>query len=788
MKAKDKSLLWRFVIIFVIVGVWTTKFFTGEVKKGLDIAGGSEYTISFDVTKVGDRTVSDVRDQVLEVLSNRVNAQGLKEPILQPFGDAAISLKMPSTDAAEKAEIRALIKQTAKLEFFAVHEDNKSLTAQYNADKDNFEAPIGYSIKPGKPEIDNITKEKKQDYYILKNRPEKVKGSQLDRARVSIGSGGSYTVSLTFDSEGTKAFGDVTSKMIGKPLAIVLDGQVYSAPTIQTAIYGPGQITGNFTMAEAKRLETVLNSGNLPVSIEIDSVIDVDPTLGDDSVQSGTNAAIYGLVGVFVFMIIYYMASGVIASIALAANILLIMGTLVVFNATLTLPGIAGIVLTIGMAVDANVIIFERIREELEKGKSIANAIHYGFDRAFVTIIDANLTTLLTAGILYKVGTDSIKGFAVTLGIGIIASMFTALFMTRAIFDFLLKYDAVKKLKMLQLFKKPNIDFLGKRKIAAIISVSLIALGLISAGVRGKDSLSVDFLGGAQVSFKTNGSVDLQSEEVSALFAKNGITELKENKESASTDSTVEKTEGNSKGIEGVRVDVKDGGKMLAVTFPSTVEDIKSNDFTDRVSAVLVATYPEAGLEFAGLSEIGSTISGKFQQQAIIAMIFAVIGIMIYISFRFEFKFAIAANVALVHDVLIATGIYLLCGRQISLPIIAAILTIIGYSLNDTIVVFDRIREDLGLMKDKSYTEIINLSINQTLSRTVLTSFTTLIVVVILFVFGGGAIEDFALVMLLGVIVGTYSSIFVASSVVSIWNEKEEAKEKEAPAVEVVEA
>lgn len=784
MKAKDKSLLWRFAIIFIIVGVWTTQFFTGEVKEGLDIAGGSEYTISFDVTKVGDRTVSDVRDQVLEVLSNRVNAQGLTEPILQPFGDAAISLKMPSTSPEEKAVIRALIKQTAKLEFFAVHEDNKNLIAQYKADKKNFEVPIGYSVKAGKPEVDENTKEETQDFYVLKNRPEPVKGKDLDKAFATTGSnGGAWLVSLRFNSDGAKAFGDVTAKYVGKPLAIVLDGQVYSAPNINEPIYGgSAQITGSFDRTEAVRLANVLNSGNLPVSIDIDSVIDVDPTLGDDSVESGRNAAIYGLVGVFVFMIIYYMASGVIASIALVANILLIMGTLVVFGATLTLPGIAGIVLTIGMAVDANVIIFERIREELEKGKSIANAIHYGFDRAFVTIIDANLTTLLTAYILYKVGTDSIKGFAVTLGIGIVASMFTALFMTRSIFDLLLKYEVVKNLKMLQLFKKPNIDFLGKRKLAAIVSASLIVLGLITAAVRGRDSLSVDFLGGAQVSFNTNGKVDLQSEEVAALFAQKGLG-LEETKE-----ASAEETKEVKQGIEGVRVDVKDGGNMLSVTFPDTVKEIKSNDFSDKVTAVLVAAYPEAGLTFAGLNEIGSTISGKFQQQAIIAMILAVIGIMIYISFRFEFKFAVAANVALVHDVLIATGIYLLCGRQISLPIIAAILTIIGYSLNDTIVVFDRIREDLGLMKDKSYTEIINLSINQTLSRTVLTSFTTLIVVVILFVFGGGAIEDFALVMLLGVIVGTYSSIFVASSVVSIWNEKEEAKEKETPAVEVVEA
>ena len=765
MKAKDKSLLWRFAIIFVIVGVWGIEFSKREVKKGLDLAGGTEFVIGFNTEDIpAGKDASEVRDQILEILRNRVDSEGLKEPELKPSGDASISLKMPSTKEDEKAEIRALIRQTAKLEFFKVHDDNNSLVAQYEADKENFTAPIGYVVKPGKPEVDETTKKETQTYFVVKSRPEPVKGDQLDRAIATIGSnGGGYLVSLRFNSEGAKAFGDVTSKYVDKRLAIVLDGQVYSAPNINEAIYGgSAQITGNFDITEAKRLANVLNSGNLPVSIDIDTEVGNDPTLGADSVESGTSAAVWGLVGVFVFMIIYYMTSGVIASIALAANILLIMGTLVIFNATLTLPGIAGIVLTIGMAVDANVIIFERIREELEKGKSIANAIHYGFDRAFVTIIDANLTTLLTAYILYKVGTGSIKGFAVTLSIGIVASMFTALFMTRAFFDLLLKYEVVKKLKMLQLFKKPNIDFLGKRKIAAVISALLIVLGLVTAGVRGTDALSVDFVGGSQITFTNEGGAALESEAIKAIFTEAGY--------------------------KGVRADVKAGGKMLAVTFPSTTEDIESNTFSEQIAAKLNTAMPEAQFKLGAINKIGSTISAEFQKKAIISMILAVIGIMIYISFRFEFKFAVAANVALVHDVLIATGIYLLCGRQISLPIIAAILTIIGYSLNDTIVVFDRIREDLGLMKDKSYTEIINLSINQTLSRTVLTSFTTLIVVVILFVFGGGAIEDFALVMLLGVIVGTYSSIFVASSVVSIWNEKEEAKEKDAPAVEVVEA
>ncbi len=753
--------MWRFIIIATIISVWGYEFGKRKINYGLDLKGGTEFVIGFDQNAIPKgKTVEEVRDQILEILRNRVDSEGLREPELKETGDTSISLKMPSTLEADKADIRALIKQTAKLTFHLVHDDNESLAADYQADPEKFKAPLGWEVKFEKTDDPKAAKRA----FIVKTRPEPVKGEQLDRAIATTGQSGiGYMVSLRFNTEGARKFGDVTSKYTNKRLAIVLDGQVYSAPNIEGAIYGgSAQITGNFNIKEAKRLANVLNSGNLPVSINIDSEFGTDPTLGADSVASGTNAAFWGLAGVFVFMMVYYMVSGVIASTALAANILLIMGTLAIFGATLTLPGIAGIVLTIGMAVDANVIIFERIREEFIKGKSIANAIHYGFDRAFVTILDANLTTLLTAYILYKVGTGSIKGFAVTLSIGILASMFTALFMTRAMFDLLLRKGLIKELKMIQLFKRPNIDFLSKRKVAAIISGAFIVLGLIATVVYGRNALSVDFTGGSQITFHKSQDVELASQDIVAIFDK---------AEYANT-----------------RADIKDNGKMLSVTFPATIAEIDDNAFPVKVAEILTKAAPEAEFKLMGTNKIGSLIGKQFQGKAIWAMILAVIGIIIYISFRFEFKFAIAANIALVHDVLIATGIYIMCGRQISLPVIAALLTIIGYSLNDTIVVFDRIREDLGLIKDKSYSEIINLSINQTLSRTVLTSFTTLIVVLILFVFGGGAINDFALVMMLGVIIGTYSSIFVASSVVSIWHDKEEQKAKEIPATKEVEA
>jgi SecD/SecF fusion protein len=418
---------------------------------------------------------------------------------------------------------------------------------------------------------------------------------------------------------------------------------------------------------------------------------------------------------------------------------------------TLTLPGIAGIVLTIGMAVDANVLIFERIREEQEAGKRLASAIQAGYEKAFSTIFDANITTLLTAIILFWQGSGAIRGFAVTLSAGILVSMYTALVVTRMFFHIVAMKSRMQKIRMLKLLGNTHIDFVGKRLIAAILSLALIAGTWTAFVSRGKDNFGVDFTGGKSLTmvFEEKQAV----EDVRDVLATAGVSD-------AFIQYQMELTGGQN--------GVKDEYLELKVPFEEG----------DAAKAAILEAYgDEAGFRVVQEDSVGPQIGKELQKKGILAIVFALIGIVIYISFRFEFGFAMGAIAALAHDVLITVGIYCLLGRQLSLPIIAALLTIVGYSVNDTIVVFDRIREDLKLIKGKKYTEIANLSINQTLSRTLLTSLTTLLSVLVLLVFGGGAIYDFALALLIGVVVGTYSSIFVATPVMLLWHRERKSSQ-----------
>jgi SecD/SecF fusion protein len=496
-------------------------------------------------------------------------------------------------------------------------------------------------------------------------------------------------------------------------------------------------IEGSFTKKEADDLALVLRAGSLPAPIKIEEERMVGPTLGKDSVEAGVTAAIVGGILVLVFMGIYYLYAGLIANFALCLNIIIILGTLSYFNATLTLPGIAGIILTIGMAVDANVLIFERIREELKQGKGIRYAIKGGYHKVFSTILDANLTTLITAFILYKVGTGPIRGFAVTLMIGIVASIFTALVVTRLIFDYLtIKWRLLKNLPMLEILKRERFDFISKRKIAYIVSVVVIASGVIVFAIRGNANFGIDFTGGTlqQIHFENEPDIN----KVRTSLASVGLK--------AATISRF----GDKKDIL-IKTDK---------AYPKEIEKTLNEVFADNKA------------ETVRLERVGPTVGKQLRYKALWAILFAMVAICIYITIRFEFRFAICALIALFHDVLVTLGIFSMSARELSLPIIAAILTIIGYSLNDTIVVFDRIREDLQLLKRTSFKDIVNTSINQTFSRTLITSLTTLIAVLSLYFLGGSVINDFALILLIGVIVGTYSSIFIAAPILVEWQKR----------------
>ncbi|MDD5729106.1 MAG: protein translocase subunit SecF, partial [Victivallales bacterium] len=491
----------------------------------------------------------------------------------------------------------------------------------------------------------------------------------------------------------------------------------------------------------------------LPAPVNVVQNVTVGPTLGLDSIQRGFVSGLVGTGLVILFMIYYYRFSGLIADFALVLNILFMLAALGLFRATLTLPGIAGIILTMGMAVDANVLIFERIREELNAGKNLSTAIAQGYEHAFTTIIDANLTTLFTALILMKVGTGPVKGFAVTLSIGILTSVFTALFLTRLIFDYFDRFCRFKTMHMCVWLKNPKFDFLGHRKIAFAISSVLIVLSIAFCTSKGQNMLGIDFTGGTQFTFNYQKRVPIQ--EIRDVLGKNGFDAKVTYKTNIGAQADNQKLEVL------IRENISIENKGQNISSPK-----------ERIASLLNAKFPAAEFTGGHESSLGGLVGWEFSKSAIWAIVLAFAGIVLYISIRFEFAYAIAAIIALLHDVIIATGIFVFCGNEVSLPVVAALLTIIGYSLNDTIVVFDRIREDLKLNPEMPYKQIINMSINKTLSRTILTSLTTLLVLVILFFFGGIAINDFVLVMLLGVIIGTYSSIFVASPIVAFWHKK----------------
>lgn len=715
---------------------------------GLDLIGGTEFILGFDPEQLPeDRRAEDVRDQIMEIVRNRVDRLGVVEPEIKEVGPASISLKMPSVTEDHKAEVRRTIKQTARLNFHLVHPNNEGKLIEYRNDPDNFSIDPAYERKPRTMKIVEPDGQVRYEYFFITRHPERLRGRDVQRAYATQGQLGNYYVIIDFNSQGGEAFADITRENVHRRLAIVLDEKVYSAPAIQEPITGgKARITGNFGPEEASRLATVIDSGNLPVSIEIKSEFGTDPTLGADSIRSGMTATLFGLAAVLVFMILYYRVAGAVAVLALLANIVIILGVLGLSGATITLPGIAGVVLVIGMAVDANVLIFERIREEIKNGKSIGNAVNAGYRRAFVTILDANLTTLITAFILLKVGTGPIRGFAVTLSWGVVASMFTALFLTRVVFDFLLYKNKLTRMSMASLISKPNYDFLKLKAPAFALSSILIVLALGTALIRGNDIFSIDFSGGTALVYRVQGETTPGIAEIRSLLESEGLTDAEPGyKYAAGTE-----------------------GKLLEIVLPGSTD--QNNAAIEVLNEKLRQSFEKAEINYAQTTSVGELIGERFRNKALLAALGAAIAIIIYISFRFEFAYAIGSVAALIHDVIVATGIYLLCGRQLSLPVVAALLTIMGYSLNDTIVLFDRIREDLSLLKDKSYKEIINLSINQTLSRTLLTSITTLLVVIILFLFGGGAINDFALVMLVGIIVGTYSSIFVASTIVATWH------------------
>ncbi len=691
-------------------------------------------------------------------------------------------------------------------------------------------------------------KETKSERLVLRTKPV-VSGAELDKAQVSRGERGDLEITVILSVAGgqkMREFTDPKNKTFEiehdkDRLAIVMDGEVKSAPTIQSTLGVRFRITGRFKRVEADRICRVLNAGSLSYKPKQMSLSLVGPGLGQDSIDAGTRAALIGAALVVLFMGIYYLGAGLIADLALCLNLVLILGAMSALGGTMTLPGIAGIVLTVGMAVDANVLIFERIREEKLRGKPLKLAVKSGHDRALVTIMDANITTLITAFILYGFGTGPVKGFAVTLSLGIMASLFTALFVTRGFLEFVVAKGWARELKMMRLVGETKLSFMKLRPAMFVFSVLLVA-GAVALFATTPDKYGLDFTGGIEVQVRfaeKQSAKDVRqlAEKARGVMQKvaneeaevRGVTPIKvpafsvqsfnpdlagnskdfkifcqlsdelleliEEKTRKKPDA--KKPDAKKPGVEKPGVEKAGVGKAVAKKAGAATEsgppvaagsDVERPDHVRKVDVRRHFETAFAGkVDIPMISRIGKKVAGELLRDAIMALAISVIFIFIYIVVRFDFAvgFGLGAAVALIHDAAIALGALLLAnqmglaGARIDLVIIAALLTIIGYSLNDTIVVFDRIRENRAAHRSLSLRELVDLSVNQTLSRTVLTSVTTLVAVLSILILGGGALRPFALVFTAGVLVGTYSSVFVASAVAVTWeNWRDKRREK----------
>jgi SecD/SecF fusion protein len=915
---------------------------------GLDLQGGTE--LEYEIEKPdeggGQRFSSQ---EIAEIIRRRIDAYGLKEPRVQPAGEDRLLIEIPGVDASDVARVRSIINRTGRLEFRLVA-DPQQQKQLFEAAQDLGRAPDGYHWYTLIEEDPETGKKKREDERLLISDEALLDGKAIASATSNPGGKGGTEIAVQIQFLDADAFWRVTQPNVNRRLAIVIDdvrnakgelvaepvvedgvkkikprGKVVSAPVIREPIMGNAEITGGFSKREADELVMVLRSGSLDAPLKLVKEQYVGPYQGAQSIRDGRNAIIIGLVLVVGFILVYYRTAGAVANIALVLNLLILLAALALRSATLTLPGIAGIMLTIGMSIDANVLIFERIREELKKlsDKPLLKSMRDGHSKALTTIIDANLTTLITALILHEFGTGPVRGFAITLSYGIVISMFTAIVVTRILFEALIRANWLKKLSMAEFLRDPDIPFIKRQRVAMVASLILVVAGLGLFFAKPGERLGIEFSAGTRVDVNVRRDVtadqirsrlsgagyedaevkrvgatieaatgpadvdvstfairlprlvpqaDIQSSNrippnpatgerggaqvVCTLSRKldpdrmaerlnergspeskvtvqdlgegeykyivrnsdvsnNGDENLKDHvREIFGTQLIIGDIE-QALGTDGESLLVAPGIRTLAAKEgePLKVElrldkaitpDDLSGHLVRQMDDVQVAAVGElradgtgrsfsvttssgdlptikdslklAGLSvvepFARIERISASVAAELGVKAGVALTLALFAIVAYIWFRFEFRFGIAAVAALVHDVAIALGALALFGFEINLTVIAALLTIIGYSLNDTIVVFDRIRENRREIRKTEFPDIVNISINQTLGRTLLTSLTTFLAVATLFAIGGAAIKDFAFTLMVGVVVGTYSSIFIASPILLLIGEQ----------------
>ena len=708
------------------IGFGSGKGAAADIPLGLDLEGG--VSITYQVVGDENPSASDMSDTIYK-LQQRVENYSTESVVYQE-GSNRINIEIPGVSDANA--ILAELGKPGSLYFLREKDASGNLNYQITGMDDD-----GYVYTLSKPIEDMIS-----DGEVVLTGTD-VKAAQAGSIQDNMTKNNEFIVSLTMTPEGTTKFADATSKAFaaGETIAIYYDGKIVSAPSVNAAITdGQAQISGKFTYEEAERLASTIRIGGLKLELENLHSKVVGAQLGSDAISTSLKAGLIGFIIIVVFLIAVYRISGLAASLALTLYVELMVILLDAFEITLTLPGIAGIILSIGMAVDANVIIFARIREEIGKGKTVPTSIDIGYKKALSAIVDGNVTTLIAAAVLGVLGTGTIKGFAATLALGIILSMFTALFVTKWIMKAFLALGA-KSEKLYGVSKEAkSVNFLGKKNIFIALSLAVILAGFAFMGInaaKGNGSLnySLDFVGGTSTEVSFPNEMSLQEIDETVVPTIEGIT-----------------GDGN------VMTQKIDGTTNVIFKTRSLSEE-ENTKLTDELAANFSATI-------AGSETISSTISGEMKTDAIVAVIVASILMLIYIWFRFkDVRFGCSSVLALVHDVLVVLAFYAIARVSVGSTFIACMLTIVGYSINATIVIFDRIRENKGFMGNKDLLDdVVNTSITQTLSRSVFTSLTTFVMVAVLYILGVTSIKEFALPLMVGILCGTYSSICLASA------------------------
>jgi preprotein translocase SecF subunit len=714
----NRNVRWKLVVLLVVVigtsavawvpplaerlGIATSGFMAERrLRLGLDLRGGVQFVLRVNADEALSVDSASTRDDVVaqarEAVDRRINALGVVEPAIAVQGSRRdeLLIQLPGFTDVERA--RAIVGATARLEWRLVDAESQAAAA--------------------------------------------VSGRDIRRAWVTYDDLGQPAVGFSLTPDGGRRFAELTAKNIGRQLAIVLDDNVQSSPVIQDAITGgEGVIRGGFSLAEAADLALLLRAGALPVSLTFLGGEYVGPTLGASAVEAGVVASLGGLVLVAAFLVAYYRRAGVNAVIAVIANLAMLLGLMASLGAALTLPGIAGLILTIGMGVDSNVLIFERIKEELRAGQPVRRAVNAGFDRVFLTIVDTHVTSLIAAAFLFQFGTGAIRGFATMLSLGLLTNVFTAVFVSRAMFEVTLSRGGRPGVGASRGFAPARgpIDFMAFRTAALWLSAVVMAAGVTVTVARGLP-LGLDFTGGAAVVAEFDGPVS--EEDVRRAIPGTATVQ----RIGATPDRTVQ-----------IRVPLAPG-----------VADEDGQAGVRTVSSALEASDLPAS-RIVGTTSVGPSIGRDFQRKAAYAVAGALVGITAYLAARFRPSFAVGAAVATLHDIVVTVAALSVAGYDLDLNIVAALLTVAGYSVNDTIVIFDRVRERLRTMAGVSVGSAINAAVTDTLRRTIITSGTTLAAVLSLYVFGGSTLEAFAFTVIVGIVAGTWSTVFVAAPVAAL--------------------